>query len=169
MDVAYRRKADHNSTGQPRPLAAAEGVTTTVWVYILMGRGSSHSNIRHMLLTFFQTMAAILTVAVSSTETIMSVLQSESAIDAMTKTNKYLFGVYLVLTCLTVVCTFLVWRSGDNILTAVREEAKARIAEANERTEKLENENLELQKPWQHCKIRILNCKRPSQKQNSTY
>lgn len=64
----------------------------------------------------------------------MSVIQSTpSAIERATAQHKWLFAGYILLLLFTAVMTWLVWRSGNKLQDAVRDDANARIAEASDR------------------------------------
>lgn len=77
--------------------------------------------------------------------------QSASPIETAAKNHNLLFFVYLALIALVTVFTWLVWKSGNKVQDAIRagadariEEAKGEAAKANERSTKLENDNLKL-------------------------
>jgi hypothetical protein len=70
----------------------------------------------------------------------------ESAIDAASRRNGKLFAAYIVVLIVTAliiaVFTWLTWDSGNKVQDAIRQDADARIREANKGVEKLRNDNL---------------------------
>src|SRR5438128_1785418 len=63
----------------------------------------------------------------------ISIIQSTSStIEKATIQHKWLFAGYILLLLFTAVMTWLVWRSGNRLQDAVRDEANARIEEAKQ-------------------------------------
>src|SRR4051794_32773951 len=76
-------------------------------------------------------------------------LESPNIVDRLTTQNKWFFAGYMFLALLTAFAGWLVWRSGNKVQDAVRIDADVKISEstklgneANERAQKLENDNL---------------------------
>jgi hypothetical protein len=76
---------------------------------------------------------------------------SEELIRASQGRHNRIFGVYVVLLALTVLGTYFVWNSGNKVQDAIQADANARIVEAgakastaDERSKKLEGDNLTL-------------------------
>jgi hypothetical protein len=83
---------------------------------------------------------------------------AQSAVSKAAAQNKWLFAVYMVLLLVVAFVSWLLWRSGNNLQDAIRDEARKDIAalnavaetakkdaaEANDRAENLEHDNLTL-------------------------
>jgi hypothetical protein len=108
-----------------------------------------------------ETIAATARIAapIKNMVTTMSTIQSaQSAVDKAATQNKLLFAVYMLLLLIVAFVSWLLWRSGNSLQDAIRDEARKDIvsanavaetakkdaAQANERAEKLENDNLTL-------------------------
>jgi hypothetical protein len=81
--------------------------------------------------------------AANSTQA-QSTSQASGSIADAQRTHNRIFGVYVFLLFLTVIGTYWVWKSGNKVQDAVQAEANARIVEAKQGVEALENQNLTL-------------------------
>jgi hypothetical protein len=118
--------------------------------------------------------------AIAATKTagmIMSTTQSVSeTINKLATLNKWLFAGYLVLLLLTVLVSWLVWNNGNKLQGAIREDAKADIehsralaSQANERAEKLTNDNLQIRTRLRDLETELANARtRQAQAENET-
>jgi hypothetical protein len=76
----------------------------------------------------------------------------QKIIERATQQNKLFFAVYMLVTLLAAILTYLLWNSSNKVQDAIVADANARIgeanqkaAEANERAQELEQSNLTLQ------------------------
>jgi hypothetical protein len=92
---------------------------------------------------------------------IMTTQVGQSAIDAATKRNGRVFAAYIVVLVVTALVvaffTWFTWDSGNQVQDAIRIEADARIAEANnaaaqanERSVRIESSNIQLRTDLEH-------------------
>src|SRR5690242_10298210 len=60
---------------------------------------------------------------------------SRNTLELATRQNNWIFGAYMLLLILVLICTYLLWKSGNNVQETIRRDANARIAQAGQRSD----------------------------------
>lgn len=137
-------------------------VTGAIVSFVLRYSRLMASNLFRFMKYVLIATAAITSIAMATTQSVTEV--ATRPVEAAAKQNNLVFGIYVSLLVLLAIWTVVLWKSGNNLQEAIRANANARIEEAkalgsqaNERANRLEQDNILLRTAQQKVETDLAN------------